>query len=63
MEREKLLTAQEVAEYLRVHVVTVRKWLESGQLNGIKLRGKAGWRIREAEMERFLAEQETGRSS
>ena len=59
MEGERLLTAREVADRLRVHVGTVRRWLEENQLRGIRLGGGAGWRIRESELERFLKERES----
>ena len=39
---EELLTVQEVANRLRVNEATVRRWIKSGVLEGIKLphRGK-----------------------
>jgi excisionase family DNA binding protein len=59
MEYERMLTVKEVAERLRVHVGTVRRWLEEHELRGVKLGGQAGWRIRESEVERFLKERES----
>jgi len=44
---EKLLTPEEVAERLAVTSNTVRGWLRSGTLKGIKL-GKRVWRISES---------------
>jgi excisionase family DNA binding protein len=58
LEYERMLTVRGVAERLRVHVGTVRHWLEERQLHGIKLGGRAGWRIRESELQRFLKERE-----
>jgi excisionase family DNA binding protein len=53
----RLLTVAEVAERLRTHPETVRRWMRDGRLRGIRLGGpKLGWRVAEAELERFLAD-------
>ena len=54
-----MLTVKQIAEHLNVHVNTVRRWLESGQLHGVNLGGSTGWRIRQSELERFLKERES----
>ena len=59
MEGERLLTVKEVAERLRVHAVTVRRWLESQELHGYRLGQRAGWRIPESELMRFLKERKS----
>ena len=51
---ERLLTTREVAERLQVHENTVLAWLKRGELVGIRLGTKSGWRIRESELLRFL---------
>lgn len=51
-------TVKEVAAWLRVHQETVRQWLRDGELVGINLGGKSGWRIRPDEVEAFLARRE-----
>jgi excisionase family DNA binding protein len=57
----RLLTVPEVAERLRASEYTVREWLRRGRLRGSRLGGtRLGWRIPEAEVERFL---EAGYSS
>ncbi len=56
MEHEQWLTVEEVADRLRAHPQTVRRWLRAGQLQGTSINRRAGWRIREAEVQRFLAE-------
>ena len=43
---EKFLTAEQVAELMQVHLGTVRVWLRSGQLRGVKV-GRA-WRVPES---------------
>ena len=49
---ENLLTPEEVAEKLQVSVLTVKKWLRSGKLQGIKP-GKL-WRVEPEALEYFL---------
>jgi excisionase family DNA binding protein len=54
---EPVLTAAEVATQLGVPVATVRQWLWDGQLRGQRRGGMtAGWRIRAADLARFVAE-------
>ena len=56
MDDERLLTVQEVAHRLRVNPYTVRRWLREGALKGRLLGGRrAGYRIAETDLRRFLA--------
>ena len=57
MTTERLLTVKEVAERLRVHPVTIRRWLLEGRIRGSQPGGaKIGWRIPESEVTRILEE-------
>ncbi|WOL41370.1 helix-turn-helix domain-containing protein (plasmid) [Pyramidobacter sp. YE332] len=47
---DKLLTVKEVAEIIGVHIDTVRIWLRTGRMKGVKF-GKA-WRIPESELKK-----------
>lgn len=49
---DKLLTPEEVAEKFSVTVNTVRDWLRTGELPGIKI-GKI-WRVRQQELNEFI---------
>ena len=50
-----LLTVADVARRVRVSEETVRRWLRAGQLRGLRLGGtKLGYRIRAADLDRFL---------
>jgi len=49
---EDILTAQEVADYLRVSRATVWRWCNEGELKAFK--AGRGWRIRRSELERFV---------
>jgi excisionase family DNA binding protein len=49
---EKLYTPEEVAKYLRISIITMRKYLRDGVIKGIKIHNQ--WRITSEELERFL---------
>ena len=51
---EKLLSVKEAAEYLGLKENTVREWLRSGALKGIKI-GKS-WRIKISDLEALIDE-------
>jgi excisionase family DNA binding protein len=52
---DRVLTVPEVAERLRINEETVRRWLRTGKLQGVRLGGtRAGYRIAESEVERLL---------
>jgi excisionase family DNA binding protein len=54
MAQDKLLKLDEVAERLGVNIETVRRWVRNGEIEVIDLGGKAGYRVTEAALERFL---------
>ncbi|MEI6451833.1 MAG: helix-turn-helix domain-containing protein [Actinomycetes bacterium] len=56
--KEPLLSPEDVAELVQVVPATVRRWLRLGLLPGVKLPGRSRgtWRIRPADLERFLAD-------
>ncbi len=49
----RFLTVEQVAAKLQVHEETVRRSLRDGKLNGHLISRRAGYRIRESEVERF----------
>jgi excisionase family DNA binding protein len=51
-----VLTTREVALTLRVHVNTVMKLLQSGELEGFKVRHR--WRVKRETLETFMSEPE-----
>jgi len=55
----EILTCEEVAEFLRVHVVSVRRWSRSGKLMAYKVGGRGDWRYREQDVLAFLYEATT----
>lgn len=51
---ERLWTVDEVATHVGVNIETVRRWLRTGALRGIRLGTKAGWRIRQRDLDAYL---------
>ncbi len=49
---EKIYTPEMAAELLHVSPLTLRNWLRSGRLTGVKI-GRQ-WRIRESDLTSFL---------
>lgn len=54
-----MLKVSQVAEQLQVHPDTIKRWLRDGRLKGFRPGGnRAGWRVRESELARFVQERE-----
>ncbi len=53
---EEYLTPAEIAKRLKITERTVYRWLDAGQLRGVKL-GRV-WRVRTNDLEKFLKERE-----
>lgn len=54
MDSERLMTVQEVAQRLRVHPDTLRRWLRGGRIRGVMMGGRSGgYRIKESEVARI----------
>jgi excisionase family DNA binding protein len=51
---EKLYSPEEAAEYLGVHVQTVRAWIRSGRVKASRLAGQRALRIRASDLESVL---------
>ena len=51
---ERVLTVNQVAAQLQVNVQTVRRWLRDGELIGIPIGGRTGWRVPASEVAAFL---------
>ncbi len=54
-----LLTANEVASILKIHVNTVYYYLEKGRLKGHRVIGNR-WRIKSFDLDRFINGQDAG---
>lgn len=55
-----IMTVEEVAQYLRVHVMTVYRMVYRGELRAARV-GR-GWRFKRSEIEQWLTENWTGNS-
>jgi excisionase family DNA binding protein len=55
MADERWLEVKDIVDKLSVHPNTVRRWLKSGQLLGRNFGGRTGYRIRESDLNAFLA--------
>ena len=60
MPRDKLLTVQEVAEYLRLNLFTVYRMAERGELPGSRFARR--WRFSEADLRTWLEQQKSART-
>ncbi len=49
-------TVEEIADMLKVHVNTVRRWVREHKLAGHNFGGRTGYRIREQDFRAFLDE-------
>jgi excisionase family DNA binding protein len=58
-DNEAIMTCDEVAEFLRVHVISVRRWSRSGKLKAYKLGGRGDWRYRQQDVLAFLYDTNT----
>jgi excisionase family DNA binding protein len=58
MADERWFTTKQIAELLQVSDATVWRWLKSGQMRGINLSGKSGWRVRKSEVNAFIEARE-----
>jgi len=55
---DEWLTAAEVAELIKVHPMTVKRWLREGDMRGTLLGDKSGWRVHRDEVARFMRERD-----
>ena len=48
------MTGAEVADFLRVHLSSVRRWSRNGELRAYKVGSRGDWRYREKDVLDFL---------
>ncbi len=53
-EHRDWLTSEEAAEYLQVHVNTVRRWAREGAISAAKLGNRGGFRFRREDLDAFI---------
>lgn len=62
MADETWFTVEEIAEILKVHEQTIRGWLRAGRLEGVQIGRRAGWRVSESALNRFLGRDDEGKA-
>lgn len=53
----KFLTLNQVAEMFQVHRHTAKKWIQKGDLPGLKIGGS--WRVDQEDLEEFIEKNKT----
>ena len=51
----RLITVEDAAARWKLSREQIRRWLRGGELRGMRLSDRSGWRIDEADAERFMA--------
>ena len=55
VETQKLLTAKEASQILRVHPNTLYRWMRSGRVPAVKIGEKnAMWKVRREDLDKIL---------
>lgn len=52
-EQREIMTIDEVAEYLRIHRMTVYRWAKAGTIPMFKVGGRGGWRARRTDITNY----------
>ncbi len=52
LKKENILTAEEVAEYFRIHPYTVKRLARAGKLPGFKIGGQ--WRFKKQDIDKLI---------
>jgi excisionase family DNA binding protein len=61
MQDEEMLTVEDVAKMLKVHVKTVRHWINTGELKAMDI-GR-GYRISRSDLQEFIDKRKNRRQS
>ncbi len=54
------LTTQEAADYLQVHVETMRNWARKRLIPAVKLGNRGGFRFKQVDLDRFMESRRPG---
>lgn len=61
MDDQRWYTVAELAERWRLNAEVIRRWIRAGKIEVLELGGKAGYRVRASEVEKFERERMKGR--
>ncbi len=57
---DTMLTVQQVADELQVNIETVRRWLRKGELHGVDMGHRIGYRVRRSDLNAFIEQKGKG---
>jgi len=65
VEPNRWYTVQDIVDMLGVHEQTVRRWVKSGELAGLLLSNKSGYRVQGEALQAFLDDRtaQTGKAA
>lgn len=52
----KMYSTKQISDMLGVTEQTVREWLKSGEMKGLKVGGRGQWRVSEDDLNNYLKE-------
>jgi excisionase family DNA binding protein len=61
-ERSEWIRTPEAAQYLGVHIETVRRWAREGVIPAAKLGNRGGFRFKRIDLDRFLERRQAERA-
>ncbi len=56
MEEQKYYTTREISKILKISPVTIARKLQVGEIKGVRLGGRAGWRVEERALQEYLGQ-------
>lgn len=63
MADERWYTVADIVDMLKVHEQTVRRWIKDGELRGYNFGGKTGYRVKQGDLDTFLASRLEGKAA
>lgn len=57
---KRMMTSTELARFLNIHINTVRRWTDSGQLKSYRIGSRGDRRFTHEDVIKFLQERESG---
>lgn len=56
MEEQKYYTTREISKILKISPVTITRKLQAGEIKGVRIGGRAGWRVEESALQEYLGQ-------
>jgi excisionase family DNA binding protein len=58
--KREWLTSAEAAEYIQIHLGTIRRWARDGMIPAVKLGNRGGFRFKLEDLDRFMESRRPG---